>query len=173
MPTKKPQTSTSQQQVERLVKQPETLVGAVALTSLGVISMNLWQQSPLINLHFKTSTAQVIVHSDPQATISATVPEASTAAVVATTSATPTATSSAQPTSTPKASTTPKPTATPTTTQIKNGTSTTVTAKPNDTFWTIAKRICGKGIEGYRIQEENGYKIKHLHPGDQIVVTCN
>lgn len=47
-----------------------------------------------------------------------------------------------------------------------------IVARNGDTFWKIAKRECGAGVQGYRIREENNYQYRTLQPGDSIVITC-
>jgi hypothetical protein len=157
MASKKPSAVVApQEKVVSLVKKPETFVGALALTSLGVIGVSALQNTD-------TSIRSMVLPTQ-------TPPAITEVARTATSSSVP-ATASAQPTPIATPSATPAPLAV-----IEKLANTsagkTVVAQVNDTFWSIARKNCGQGIQGYRIQEENGYQLRHLHPGDTITVVC-
>lgn len=159
MATKKPTTKiVPQQKVVNLVQKPETFVGAITLVALGVIGFNSLQNpSSRVNSIGLPTTM-------PTANITAVATPSATQNIVQPTQSEPTASPSA-------VVATPAPLA-----AIEKLADTSsnevVIAGTTDSFWSIAKRTCGSGTQGYRIKEENGYSFKHLQPGDEIEVRC-
>ncbi|MDQ5951127.1 MAG: LysM protein [Patescibacteria group bacterium] len=182
--------SDSRAELKTLIKQPETILGALMLCLLALMGwQTVLQAGDLLQSNISINqpvslNASLPNSADIQSTDENLSLIASDSGVVATP---PNATSSAvitdqEQTATPTASATPKPAATTNPvasppvipdTMASNQDENIVIARINDTFWDIARRTCGQGIQGYRIEEENGYTKKHLQPGDHIVVTCN
>jgi len=48
-----------------------------------------------------------------------------------------------------------------------------ITAKEGDSFWKIAEKVCGDGLMGESLRQENEYREESLQPGDRISVSCN
>lgn len=136
-----------QEKAVNLVQKPETIVGAIVLGLIFVMGANAWSK-PLTEIA-NTRAVEVI---QPQSTESAasTTPESQPA---------PAATIQPQPLAAIEV-------------LADTASSKVVIAQANDTFWDIAQRTCGTGVEGYRIEQENGYQFRHVQPGDKIEVTC-
>lgn len=166
MPIKKSSaTLSSHAQVMNLLQKPETVVGAVVLLGMIVVGSSTWQQLG------KQIASTMAMESVFPVTSKAPTLSLPTAMFAAQPSVVPTI----SPAATPAATASPSATAAPLASIEKladTSAGTIVTALVNDTFWNIARRTCGRGVEGYRISQENGYRYKQLQPGDQILVIC-
>lgn len=132
-----------QEKVGSLIKKPETIVGAIVLGAVLVVASQAWGE----DLKKINPTVEANLQQPAE---------------------------KATPTATPEVTATAETTEPLADIQVLANTSASqiVTAESNDTFWKIARRYCGTGVQGYRIEEENGYTYKLLQPGDQIEVTC-
>ncbi len=50
---------------------------------------------------------------------------------------------------------------------------TTVRVRKGDTFWSIAKRVCGNGKLATKLERQTGYTRKWLQPGDVLSISCD
>lgn len=133
-----------QEKVGSLIKKPETIVGAMVLGAVIIVASQAWGA----DLKKLQTTAEANLQQPAES---------------------PTPIASSEPTPQVHSE---EPLAE---IQVLANTSSSqiVTAEGNDTFWKIARKHCGSGVQGYRIEKENGYTYKLLQPGDQIEVVCD
>lgn len=132
-----------QEKVATLIRKPETIVGAIVLGAVAVVASQAWKQDvKTLQSEVAASNQELVVPSEPQPVEESSVVEQTDESLSAI--------------------------------QVLADTSASqiVTAQTDDTFWNIARRYCGSGVQGYRIERDNGYTYKLLQPGDQIEVTC-
>lgn len=139
------QSAAAKDKTMTLLKKPETIVGVVVLSALGILAVNTFSNSG--NEQVSSTATESAQIADASDTDTAAPTTADTQAPVAE--------------------------EIDAISMLANTSSQRViTAKSGDSFWTLAEDFCGTGAAAANMERANGYRFKQLQAGDVIEVIC-
>ena len=155
--TKKPKVNTA-----KLLQKKETKIG-LAVIAICVLGVGLFA-TQAISQNVRNSKLRIVDENFTDGQLISPVPSDTYSQAMAQVSASPSA----------------KPLAENTNEKLKavkklsyTSSATTVRVKQGDTFWSIAKRVCGNGKLADKLQRQTGYTRRWLQPGDVLSIVCN